>query len=295
MITGFFDQTNDFKDTLSKAKKYKLKQICLRKYDNKPILNLDNNDIKKINSSLKKENLTIDLIDSNIYLDFYSDSFKKAAYDNFSKIITITNKLNTNNIIIEIGEIINIVEELEKIKEILTPFIILAKTNNKTIILRTYELQKNAEIAYLLKQLNENCLKIEFNPKIILRNNEAPATVYRLFRQEIGAFIAQDENFDKTPELLGYGNTDMINLFKRLKRDKYKNAIIADHGFTYNDIDFKTYKSNIFMRVIKNEKKRNLERLETFKKRLFKDNSTEAITLSKIEENQIEVLRVVFR
>lgn len=295
MITGFFDQNHNFENVIETAKKHNLKTICLRKYNDKPILKIDNKILNEINNKLKKQKLTVSLIDANIYLPFYSEKLQREALNDFLTAIKISNIFKTNLIVIEIGEIIDIVEELENIIKILTPFSVLALENKKEIVIKFYEKQKTAEIAYLFRNLNNENFKVLFEPKSILRNNEAPATAYRLFRNYIGAFIAQDESADGKPELLGYGDADMINLFKRLRRDKYNYPLICDPNFTEEDIDFTSYKHNFFMRIIKKEKKRNFERETLLKKRLFNDDFTKDITLDKILDEQIKTLRIVFR
>lgn len=293
-ITGFFSQ--DLDQAIEVAKRNNLRAICLASYQNKPIIEMSDADVRDLLTKLKKEKLDIALIDAGIKP--YRVDQRNAhleALDEFKYIIKLSQKLKVDYIAIDLPIFHDVMEAFVDIKACLDPFIEQALMNHKTIILKPSKAYNSNVYAYLFKKLPSDALKIAYDPVVIVNNGESTTTSYRLLKKNIGVFIARDQTLDGKPELLGYGHTDMLNVFKRLIRDKFQGIIIADHDFTVTDFNYQPEKVNFFKRILGREKKRLDTYVQTLQKRLFPDEPHRLVTLDDIQDNQIKVLRVVFK
>jgi hypothetical protein len=298
IITGFldFNQTSSFENQIELANKHQLNYICLRTYNNKPMIEIAEKDIKEMLTQLKIGKLKIAAIDSGIKpYDIHHQQKHDKALDEFTFLIKVADKLKVNYLFYELPVFTDVLEEYQLIESRLLPFIDIALKYGKKIILMPSNNYKANTYTYLLKKLKTNVLSVAFNPVFIMLNNEATTTSYRLLKGNIGAFIANDADHQNHPKLLGYGKTEVIVLFKKLIRDGYGGFIMIDNSFHEALFQEPVKKQGFFSKIFANEDKKRNKEMDVLSKKIFPNEETKNVTYDDILENQIKVLNIIFK
>jgi len=297
-ITGFFDYdgTASFQQQIAIAQKNHLEYICLRRYNNQPIIELSESDLKKIMIELKTAKLKIAIIDTGIQpYDIYNDKKHAESLDEFKYMIKIADKLKVSHLFFRLPLFNDVIEEYENIFKRIEPYVDIAMKNNKKIILLPVNGYKANTYAYLFKKIKSNVLSIAFDPVGIMMNNESTTTAYRLLRDSIGAFFAVDSDHQNVPKLLGYGKTDIITIFKKLLRDRYSGFLMIDNRFHQTIFNEEPKKVGFFKKIFANDKKKKENEMTDLSKKIFPNEETKNVTIDDILENQIKVLRIIFK
>lgn len=295
-LTGFFDEYKSLSKSIDVLKRNQLSTLAVKTYNGRPLIELNDQDIFNLQSELKQNKIEISMIDTMIKpYPIESKKQHNEALDQFKYMIKLSSKLRVDELLLELPIFHDCIKEFKDIEKTLEPFIEQALINDKTIVILPSKNYQSNVYAYLLKKLKTDALKMAFDPVIIMNNRESATTSYRLLKKHILVFIARDEDLDGKPELLGYGKTDMLNIFKKLIRDRFNGYVIADHGFKEEDLIFDPDKIGFFKRIFGKEKKRMDAYIQTLQKRLYPDEPERQITLDDITDNQIKVLRIVFK
>ena len=297
-ITGFFDYdgTASFQDQIAIAQKNQLDYICLRSYNGERIIELSDGDLKKILLELKTAKLKIAILDTGIQsYDIYDDRKHAEALDEFKYMIKVADKLKVSYLFFRLPKFNDVIEEYENIYKRLEPYVEAAMKNSKKIILLPVNGYKANTYVYLLKKIKSNTLSMAFDPVAIMMNNESTTTAYRLLRTMIGAFIAEDADHQNVPKLLGYGKTDIITIFKKLLRDRYSGFLMVDNKFHTSIFNEEPQKVGFFKKIFSNDKKKKENEMSDLSKKIFPNEETKNVTIDDILENQIKVLRVIFK
>ncbi len=295
-ITGFFDRAQDLERTIEIVKENKLTHIALRRFKGRSLIEMSDAEIKELQAKLRSERIDISIIDTAIKpYDVTSKSRHAEALDAFKYMIKLSTKLKVDYLFLELPQFHDVIEAYPDIERCLIPFVEQALINRKRIVINPTPTYNTNVYAYILKKMKTDALMVAYDPVLILQNGESTTTSYRLLKKYIAVFIAKDAHQDGTPELLGYGQTDMLNIFKRFIRDRYQGFVFADHDFTENFLVYQPHKVSFFKRVLGHEKKRIETNLQTLQKRLFPEDPQHPVTLDDILDNQIKVLRVVFK
>jgi hypothetical protein len=143
--------------------------------------------------------------------------------------------------------------------------------------------------AFLIELKNTFKLKFKlvYDPAYLLAHQQSPLAFYRMFKTHIYILVAHDINHAKMPQLLGYGDTDIVNIIKRMKRDHFEGDIWLDPNFERILQKSKIPFIESIMPKLFKEKTKLKERLQIDIK---KD-----ITARDVYENQIDVLQVIFK
>lgn len=295
-ITGFFDYKKTLDQSIETTKKNQLSTLALRQYEGRSLIEMNDQDIKNLLTKLKSDKIELSMLDTMIE-PYPIESKKKhqEALDQFRYMVKLSSKLKVDYLLFELPIFHDCIEEFSAIKKILEPYIEQAIINGKTIIVKPSLTYKTNVYAYLFKKLKTKNLMMAFDPSIMMQNGESVTTSYRLLKKDIIAFIAKDKDHQHQPQLLGYGKTEMLNIFKRLIRDHFDGFVLADHDFKEEDLLFEPEKIGFFKRLIGKEKKRKEEYIQTLQKRIFPNEPNKLVTLDDILDNQIKVLRVVFK
>lgn len=251
-------------------------------------------DVKDINQLLKKERKAIYAIDPLIdNYDFNNIDTVSLVITDYEKAINVANLLRVNNIVFRLPIIKDIITEFDSMKESLDAIIELAKRSNKTLLIK-HEKTTTSNIAYIIKKYNNiKNLEVTFSPADAILNSDSPLAGYRVLKDYFNAFIASDIDSIDNPELLGYGRVNIIDLFKRMKRDKYRGDVIIDERFVelFNN---KEIKKVPFYKKLFNTKSLFDKYLEGYALRVFPNEKEKLPTINDIYHNQINVINIVF-
>lgn len=297
-ITGFLDQEGklNFNEQLELANKHNLDQISLRYYNQKPLIEISDKEIKEMQSLLKEHKLKVAIIDTLIKpYDVNSDAKYKAAFDEFKYMIKLADKFKTNYLILRLPIFNDVIKELDIIKSRMHAFIDFAYKKGKKVLLMPDQGYKANTYAYLLKKLKSNNVSILFDPIYFMDIQESTTTSYRLLKKNIEAFSCHDQDHQGTPKLIGYGKTDIISLFKKLIRDRFSGFLLIDNEFYKAVFEEPVQKEGFFKKIFSKTKKKKEAQKDELSKRIFPNEETKNVTYDDILENQVKVLHIIFK
>ena len=297
-ITGFFDHDgkNSFEEQLKFAQKHQLDAISIRYYDHKPLLETSEKEVKQMIQLLKTYKIKLGLLDTMIgHYDLNSDSKAQEEFDAFKYLVKVSDLLKINHLIIRLPIFNDVIEEFENIKIRLTPWLVYANKHGKKLILKPSHGYKANTYVYLFKKLKSSHLYMLFDPVYFLSINESTTTSYRVLNKKIYAFACEDADHELRPQLLGYGKTDIIALFKKLIRDRFSGYLLMDNKFYSHIFEPVAKKENFLKKIFSNKKKKKKDQVDALQKRIFPNEQTKNVTYDDILDNQIKVVNVVFK
>ncbi|MDO9630053.1 MAG: TIM barrel protein [Acholeplasmataceae bacterium] len=297
-ITGFFDYdgASSFQEQIALAQRNQMEYICLRSYNGQPIIELSDNDLKKIMLELKTAKLKIAVLDTSIpSYDLYDDKRHADALDEFKYMIKVADRLKVSHLFFRLPKFNDVIEEYDNINKRLEPYVDAAMKNGKKIILLPVNNYKANTYTYLFKKIKSNVLSFAFDPVAIMMNNESTTTAYRLLRTMIGAVMCIDADHQNMPKLIGYGKTDIVTIFKKLLRDRYAGFLMVDNRFHTSVFNVEPKKVGLFKKIFSNDKKKKENEMLDLSKKIFPNEETKNVTIDDILENQIKVLRIIFK
>lgn len=295
-ITGFLDfNGSELETQIEVAKQLNIKNLLLRTIDDKPITELNEEDLKEVNLQIRKERLNILALDPLIkeYSLYDLDSYY-LAYENYKKTIDIAKSLRVSYIYLRLPILADIIDDFPSLEKQLTPIINYATKASVTLLMYPHNIKSNVMV-YLMKHYKTRYLSPIFNPKQHMINKESPTVAYRLLKRDVKFFMAADIDKKNNPELLGYGRLKIVDMFKRLNRDKYNGYIILDDAF--NDFltgEIKTERP-WYKRLFKRKTTLIDEYLQRYQARIYPEDPEKNVDIIDIYLNQIQVLNVVFK
>lgn len=295
-ITSFFDfKGRELNTQIGIAKELELDTILLRYVGNKEIIELTKDEIIKVNGTLRKEKIDIAAIDPliNSY-DLYDLEVYKNNLEQYEKAMVQAKALKVNNVYLRLPIINDIINEFETVEKQLTPIINIAIKNNINLLIEQGSTKTNILI-YIIKYYKGKNLTLIFNPKELMVNKESITASYRLLKQYMTFFVANDIDKKNNPVLLGYGRLKILDLFKKLKRDKYKNYIILDDSFKDFFIEKPVEKISLFKKIFSKKHKETNIYLQQYANKIFPKENDRKVELKDIFINQIEVLNIIFK
>jgi len=295
-ITSFFDfKGRELNTQIGIAKELELDTILLRYVGNKEIIELTKDEIIKVNGTLRKEKIDIAAIDPliNSY-DLYDLEGYKNNLEQYEKAIVQAKALKVNNVYLRLPIINDIINEFETVEKQLTPIINIAIKNNINLLIEQGSTKTNILI-YIIKYYKGKNLTLIFNPKELMVNKESITASYRLLKQYMTFFVANDIDKKNNPVLLGYGRLKILDLFKKLKRDKYKKYIILDDSFKDFFIEKPVEKISLFKKIFSKKHKETNIYLQQYANKIFPKENDRKVELKDIFINQIEVLNIIFK
>lgn len=285
----------DLEKQIELASTLKVDELILRYInDDTKISDISAKDLKDINQLLKKGKKAIYAIDPLIdSFDFYNNETTEFVISEYEKAVNAANMLKVNNIIFRLPIIKDIITEFDYLKDIFDNIVEMAKRSNKTLLIK-HENTTTSNIAYIIKRYNNlKNLSVAFSPADAILNSDSPLAGYRVLKDYFNVFIASDIDSINNPELLGYGRVNIIDLFKRMKRDKYKGDIIIDERFVelFNNNEIK--KVPLYKKLF-NKKSLFDKYIEGYALRVFPNEKEKLPTINDIYHNQINVINIVF-
>lgn len=295
-IVGYVDfYGTEIENQIQTAKKIDLNHIILRKYNNKNLYELTNEDIKQLNKTIKEEKINIVALDPEINsYDLYNIDSYEEILTNYQKVIDLANQIKVNDIFYRLPKIVDIINEFETFENQLVPLLDILKRNNKRFLIVQTE-EKTSVLAYIMNKYYSKNFSLVFNPKQIVLNNESVTTSYRLLKRYFSYFIANDMDSKNNPELLGYGRVNILDVFKRMIRDKYDGTIILDIDFANFLLNYEEKKVSFLKKLFGFKEKNILKKyIEGYSLRIFPHDDTKIADIYDIYESQIKAIKVIF-
>jgi len=297
ILTGFFDQhQSSFEEMILFTDRFQLDQICLRNYQKKPMIEVNESDIKQMLASLKSAKNKIAIIDTQIKaFDIHQEQKFNEAFDEFKYILKVAEKLKVSHVLMKLPRFTDVIQEFELINQRLTPFVDAAMKSNRKIILEPSQGYKANVYQYIFKKFKTSHLGILFDPVYFMLQNESTTTAYRVLKSNIFAFTFHDANHQGEAQLVGYGKSDVISICKKLIRDKYDGFILVDNAFHPKSFDLTETKKGFFSKLFSNDQKKKEKYIRELSKKVFPNEETKNVTYDDILENQIKLVKTIFK
>jgi sugar phosphate isomerase/epimerase len=298
LITAYLNHQTDKKieGLFDLAIKYNLDCLSLNSFSGKPIIEMTETDIKKLIELSKEKKIKIGIIDPNIKsYDINSDQKHKEALDEFKHIVKFSDRVKSNVILYRLPHFDDVIQQFELLEKRIFDFLDFAVKYSKFLVMLPVFDYKINVFAYIIKKIKSPNLQFAFDPIDIISKNESTITAYRLMKGRIGIFYAHDANHDLKPELIGYGQTHITDLLKKLSRDRYMGYFVMDNKFYLDLFTEPTKKPTFFEKIFSNKQKVQERTLDLLSKRIFPNEETKNVTYDDILTNQINLIRLVFK
>jgi len=298
ILTGFFDhhQQITFDEMIQFTDRYELDQICIRQFNKKPIIEINDADIKNMLQSLKTSKNKIAIIDSCIKpFDIHQEAKFQEALDEFKYILKVAEKLKVSHIMLELPIFVDVIQEFELIKSRIEPFVDASMKSGRKIIIKPSRGYKANVYQFIFKKIKTSHLGILFDPVFFMMNNESTTTAYRILKSNIYAFSFHDANHQGEEALVGYGKADVVAICKKLLRDRYDGFILMDNQFRPESFELAETKKSFFAKLFSNDKKKKERYISELSKKIFPNEETKNVTYDDILENQIRLVKTIFK
>lgn len=298
IITGFLDAEghSTFEDQMLFAQRHGIDTICLRTYNGQPIIEISDGDLKKISNDLKLNKMKIGILDLNIQSFNVSDQRQlNDALDEFKYMVKIADRLKINHVFYRLPKFNNVMDDFQEIEKVLTPFFEYAYKYSKKIILLPVHSYKVSTYAYIIKKMKVNHVYTAFDPVAIMINNESTTTAYRTLKSTIGAFYCVDSDQRGQPQLMGHGKTNVLEIMKKLHRDRFDGFLLMDNRVYQTRFPNQTEKEGFFKKLFSQRKKQKETAMTTLSKAIFPYEETKNVTYDDILDNQIKLIRTVMK
>lgn len=295
-IISYLDYgTNDSKRDIESFLKLNIDECIINKFNGVLLNKLTKQEVTSLSLLLKQHKVkTYALEIEKINFDIYKDDFN-LLLDNFKIMIDYAKIINTKQIILTIPYIEDILNDFKGVEDNLRSLLELAKVNKITIKFKQ-GLNKNATVVYLLKNLKYREFELLFTPAQVYLNKESVIVANRLYKHYLNNIFIQDLDSVGNPELIGYGKVGLIDLFRRMSRDRFKGDLILDPNFIiYNEdsnLELETKKVSLVKRFF-TRKPKSINYLVGFGERIF-PGEDKIPTIIEIYESQIKALKKIF-
>ena len=141
----------------------------------------------------------------------------------------------------------------------------------------------------LFKHMKAAHISLVFDPTIVKINKGSVLSQYKALSKYIGCVVAHDISTKYDPELIGYGQADLIKLFKLMIKNNYKGDILCQPEYS-KYIQRLHKKSQGVFRFLR---QKELKSYQLIKERLKIDEKKD-VELIDIYQNQLDVLSIIF-
>ncbi len=141
----------------------------------------------------------------------------------------------------------------------------------------------------LFKHTKATHISLVFDPTFVKINKGSVLSQYKALSKYIGCVVAHDISTKYDPELIGYGQADLIKLFKLMIKNNYKGDILCQPEYS-KYIQRLHKKSQGVFRFLR---QKELKSYQLIKERLKIDEKKD-VELIDIYQNQLEVLSIIF-
>jgi sugar phosphate isomerase/epimerase len=298
ILTGFFDHDQtSMQAQIDFAVKHQIEEISLRRVNDYPLSKIDQKTYQDIINVYKKNKIKISLIDPNLSAyDLYDEKKHKEALEIYKEMMLLAQKTKTPYVLLRLPKFNNVIEEIEALKHVLEDYLHLAQLHHRKLILEPSDGHKANTYAYVFKKFKTPLLRICFDPVYFTIQKESSTTVYRLLKKSIVFLRANDIDFKGVPKLIGHGKTDFLKISKKLLRDKFDGFIMVDNQLHELIVEpDHDEKKSFFKKIFIKKDKKADKAYEELKSQLKWQDAEKNVTYDDIIENQIRLIRYIFK
>jgi sugar phosphate isomerase/epimerase len=143
--------------------------------------------------------------------------------------------------------------------------------------------------------MKTNHVTVAFDPVVIMSQGESTTTAYRTLRSTIGAFFCIDSDHDGQPKLMGHGKTNVLEIMKKLDRDRYDGFMVMDNKVYQTHFPDQPVKEGFFQKLFGSAQKKKESAKTALSKIIFPNEETKNVTYDDILDNQIKVVKTFMK
>ena len=128
-----------------------------------------------------------------------------------------------------------------------------------------------------------------FNPAYLQLNQASTLSSFKVFKKYIGCVVAHDITKQNHPELIGYGQASLIELFKYMIKNNYQGAFMLDPEYDQYLETLKSKQQGVFKFL----RQKEIQSYQILKERLKIDEKKDVHCID-IYKNQYQVLAIIF-
>lgn len=221
-ITAFLDHFDkDFESQLNLAIKTGIKHISMRFFGDKQLKDLTIDEIKTYQSILKKHKMGISMLDAK--LDYHIIQYDKSQLDS---VVNNAELLQAKILLMDLPKL----DDFDLQHDLLIAFVKSVLEDNKKkhfqIVFKMNDTYKPGVLAFLINSIKS--IKFQFDCGHLINLQASVTTTYRIMKKNIESILVYDVDKDKESSLLGYGNTGIIDILQKMKRDDFKGYALID-------------------------------------------------------------------
>ncbi len=296
-MTGFLDlrQSTSLEDQLQLADRLGIRTIGLRYDHNKPLVEVSEERFKNFAKVLKAMKMKVSIIDPMIESTSLDDV--KATQVNMKTleyVLSLSDVVKAPYVLVPLPRHDDVIKEFQAIRTWLNPLILTASRHGRRVVLKPVGPMKANSYAYIMKQMGSAIEGVLYDPVHLLLNKESTTTAYRLLRNDIVAVMTLDSTVSGHPKLLGYGNTDVLIIFRKMLRDKYQGLLVLDTRFDLQDSKETEAQKPFFKRLFSSEKKKKASVMAELSHIIYQGQSHQDVREEDILANQARALNTIF-
>lgn len=279
-LTGYFDQTTTSIDAqIESAKQLDIKVLSFRFFNQKTLLDIDSNDVKDLTSKLKKEKLSIQIIDSMLVYPLVT-----VNKNDLTLLFQNAENLGTKYLIMSLPTMSSFDLQHDALIEHIKYILDETKKKHFEVIFKMQHDHAVGQIAYLINEVKN--IKLVLDPSLIYKQGSSVTTSYRILKNNIQIITINDLDKQQEPYLLGLGVVNIVDILKKSKRDKFKGLYLMDNNLlSYIENRQNVYNQKKFLWVFSTNKKEKLK----YQKMDAKLNIQETDELSLMDMHKIYV------
>lgn len=234
--------------------KFNLTTFCIRKIGGKEFANFLNPE-EYIKFFIQKR-IDVSLFDPLIPPYFLNNEEQTNNFrEVWIKAINFAVKIKSDSIVYELPIFEDVIAQKEQILLEILKDISLAKNFKLKVVIKFSKHHKHNIYFYLLNHLPKG-VSVLFDPTHIYLSKESITTSFRVLKNHITYVICDDIDKNNHPRLIGYGEVNWIELFKKLYKIDFSGLVILDLSVLENIINVEE-KTSFFKRFTKGYKLKN--------------------------------------
>lgn len=229
-LTAYLDYLkSDLDEQLNLATKLEIRSFFLRRINGKRINDLTDQEFNSIAQQLTKQKVKVIGVDPMIDAYNLSDlEGKKHFEEELIKATTRAKQLKADFMYYVIPKFVDVMKDTDFIISHIKEHLSIIKKSKLDVLLKPANGHKSNTYRYILGILKDDKVTINFDPVYFYTNKESNVTAYRILREYISVFVANDLDKEHNPRLIGLGQLDVLEMYKKLLKNDYKGFVVLD-------------------------------------------------------------------
>lgn len=285
-LTGYFDQKFHSIDAqLDLYNELDIKLLSMRYFDEQTLLNVDANVLKSIPARLKKDKLSLQIIDA-----MYRYHLSTINKNDLTLLFQNAETLGTKYLILTLPSLDSFDVQHDLLVEHIKFLLDETKKKHFELVFAIPRGYAVGQVAYLINEIKQ--IKFVFDPATIHQLGSSVTTSYRILKNNTQIIRIYDIEKDGQPYLLGFGVANIIDVLKKANRDKFKGLYLMDNNLLdYIENRQEVYQQKKFLGLFSKNKKEKIHYQRMDQK--LHINPDQSLTMTDMHKIFISVIKKV--